>query len=263
MKKLRGFEYLALALGAFVIGCSPTASQLKKTIEENPDIVFGAMEKNPDKFIEVLQKVEREGQAKAHEREEKDEKARMDKEFTTPLVADLPKDRAYRGDPNAPILVVEYSDFQCPYCKRGFETMNEVSQKYGPKIRFIYKHLPLPMHPMAMPAAKRFEAIALQNPKKAYEFHDQVFSHQDQLNSGGEKFLDNVAQKLGVNVGKMKTDMNSEKVNEHIHADMAEAEKFGISGTPGFLVGGVSIRGAYPFQAFQEIIDRKLKDAKN
>ena len=160
-------------------------------------------------------------------------------------------------------MIVEYSDFQCPYCRRGFEVMNEVSQKYGPKIRFLYKNLPLPMHPMSMPAAKRFEAIALQNPKKAYQYHDEVFSHQDQLNSGGEKFLDSVAKKLGVDMAKMKTDMNSDKVNDRIHADMAEAEKFGISGTPGFLVGGVSIRGAYPFPAFQEIIDRKLKESKN
>ncbi|MGZ6265262.1 MAG: DsbA family protein, partial [Bdellovibrionota bacterium] len=128
------------------------------------------------------------------------------------------------------------------------------------KVEFMFKNLPLPMHPMSMPAAKRFEAIALQSPEKAYKYHNEVFANQRELNAKGEKFLDEVAKKVGANVAQMKKDMDGEKVKARIQADMQEAEKFGISGTPGFIVQGVSIRGAYPFETFKGIIDKKLAE---
>jgi len=155
---------------------------------------------------------------------------------------------------------VEYSDFQCPYCQRGFGTVEEVRRKYGNKIRFVLKHLPLDFHGMAMPAAKRFEAIARQSDEKAYAFHDEVFANQERLVAEGEKFLDATAEKVGANVAKMKKDMESQDVRKTIQADMDEARKFGFSGTPGFIVGGVSLRGAYPAVRFEEIIDRRLKE---
>lgn len=246
------------ATAAGVAGCSSSPSQLQKTIEDHPEIVFSAIEKHPDQFMEVVQKASRAGQAKAQENAEKEEKARMDAELKNPLQPALPEDRAYRGATTAPVMVVEYSDFQCPFCKRGFNTVEEVRQKYGDKIRFLYKNLPLPMHPMAIPAAKHFEAIALQSAEKAYKFHDEVFKNQDKLSSDGEKFLDATAKKVGANMAKMKADMEGETVKARMAADQEEAKKFGIEGTPGFVVAGVSIKGAYPLQTFSEIIDKKL-----
>ncbi len=124
----------------------------------------------------------------------------------------------------------------------------------------MFKSLPLDFHPLAMPASKRFEAIALQGVEKAYRFHDEVFKAQNRLSSDGEKFLDEMAKKAGANVAKMKKDMETQEVKARIESDMAEARSFGISGTPGFVVEGITVKGAYPPSHFEQIIERRLKE---
>ena len=161
---------------------------------------------------------------------------------------------------DAKITIVEYSDFQCPFCSRGYDTMKALEQKYGDKIRVIYKHLPLEMHPQAMPAAQYFEAIALQDHGKAQKFHDMVFENQQELNEKKEKFLDEAAKKVGADLAKVKKDIKTDAVNDRIKKDMAEAQKFGFSGTPGFLVNGIAVRGAVPPQHFESIIERLESD---
>jgi protein-disulfide isomerase len=245
---------------ALAMACSPSASQLKKTLENNPDILTNVIEKHPDKVMEALQAAARNAQQGSREREMKEEETRREEEFKNPKVAEIGDNRATRGPKDAPIVLIEYSDFQCPFCSRGFRTVEEVMSKYKGKVRFMYKHLPLDFHPLAEPAAKMFEAIALQDNEKAYKFHDEVFSNQDKLKDNGEKFLESAAKKAGADVAKMKKDMNGEEVKKRIEADMAEAKKFGFSGTPGFLVSGVSLKGAYPKEEFEKIIDRILKD---
>jgi len=243
-------------------GAAKKDGRIRTTLEKNPEILFSVIEKNPEKFMEVVQKANMIAQRKMQEEQEKEEKARLDNELKNPLKPEWVSARATEGTKGAPIQIVEYSDFQCPYCSKGFNTVQEVLKNYKGKVEFMFKHLPLPMHPMAMPAAKRFEAIAMQDPEKAYKFHNEIFQNQRKLNAEGEKFLDAVAAKVGANMAKMKKDMDSEAVKARIDADMAEAEKFGISGTPGFIVSGVSIRGAYPFDTFKGIIDKKLAEKK-
>lgn len=242
--------------------CAPSASQLQSALEKNPEILFNVIEKHPDKFMASLQKAARTAEAKMAENAEQEEKARVEREMQNPLQPSVSEDRAFKGTKSAPITIVAYSDFQCPFCSRGHNTIEEVLKAYPGKVRYLHKHMPLSNHPMALPGAKRYEAIALQSPEKAVKFHDEVFAQQARLNSEGEKFLDSVAKKLGVDMTKMKADMNSETVTGRIQADMAEAEKFEITGTPGYVVAGVSVRGAYPFATFKEIIDKKLASGK-
>jgi protein-disulfide isomerase len=132
---------------------------------------------------------------------------------------------------------------------------------YGDKVRVVFKHLPLDFHPMAMPAAKYFEAIALQDAGKAEKFHDEVFSNQTKLNQEGEKFLKATAKKVGANLAKVEKDLSAESIMTRIKADQEEAKKFEFSGTPGFLINGVSLKGAYPAPEFKKIIDRWLAKA--
>lgn len=245
----------------YLVGCT-SKDQLKSTLLKNPEIVFEVIEKNPAKFMETVEKASMAARKDMQAKAEEDQKKAMEEEFKNPKKPVISEDRAIRGSLKAPITIVEYSDFQCPYCKRGFSTAEEVRKKYGDKVVFIFKNLPLDFHPMAMPAAKRFEAIALQGSEKAYKFHDYVFTNQEKLGSGGEKFLDEAAKHAGADLGKMKKDMDGDKVKERLAADKKEAEQFGISGTPGFVVAGVALRGAYPIQNFDTIIERKLKESK-
>jgi len=188
------------------------------------------------------------------------EMRRMEEDFKTPIKVEMEKGRAILGDRGAPISIVEFSDFQCPFCSRGYETVEALRQKYGKKIVFMFRHMPLSFHPLAMPAAKYFEAIALQAPKKAYQFHDAIFKNQQQFVAEGEKFLETNAKKLGVNMTKLKKDIESETVKKRIASDMAEAQKLGLTGTPGFVAAGVRVAGAYPADHFSQIIDRRLAE---
>lgn len=230
---------------------------LKKTLVENPEILFEVIEKHPDKFLEVVNKAARDAQAKARENQAKAESQRLEDEFSNPKKPKIDGE-VFLGSADAPITIVEYSDFECPYCSRGYDVVQRVKAEYKGKIKFIYKHLPLDFHPKALPAAKYFEAIALQNTKKAFEFHDTIFENQSQLKSGGDKWMKSIAKSLGINMKKLEKDMKSDKVKKKIDEHIAEARKFGITGTPGFIINGVTLKGAYPFPEFKKIIDRHL-----
>ncbi len=251
-----------LAVVFLQIGCTPSKESLTKLIEENPEIVFNAIEKNPKAFIDTVNKAAKQAQVAAKEQRDKDDKDKFEKEFSNPKKPEIDEKRVIFGNMKAPITIIEYSDFQCPYCSRGYATINQVKEEYGDKVRVIYKHLPLDFHPLAEPAAKYYEAISLQDHAKAKKFHDLIFEDQASLKTGKEKFLDKVAKKVGANLKRVKKDLTADIVKKRVAADIAEARKFGFSGTPGFLINGVSLKGAYPFPEFKKIIDRHLEAKK-
>jgi len=247
----------AAVVALTITGCT-SKQQIEKAIADNPDIVFNAIKKNPKRFVEVVNEAVRTAQESGREDEAKEEAARMDEEFKNPKQPAVEEGRVIFGNKDAPITIVEFSDFQCPYCSRGYQTVKEIQKAYGDKVRIVFKHLPLDFHPLAMPAAKYFEALALQDHKMAEKLHDGIFEDQKALNQDGEKFLKNLAKKAGADMKKLEKDLNSEAVQKRIAADMEEAKKFDFSGTPGFLINGVSLRGAYPAPEFKKIIDRHL-----
>ncbi|HRO68015.1 MAG TPA: thioredoxin domain-containing protein [Pseudobdellovibrionaceae bacterium] len=260
MKKIFALCLPVMALG--LTNCAPSASQLKSAIEKDPSIVFVAIEKDPEKFIEVVNAAAQNAQRKSQEKAMEDENKKRDEEFANPLKPEIQEGRVMFGKADAPITIVEYSDFECPYCSRGFQTVKQVEKEYGDKVRIIFKHLPLDFHPQALPAAKYFEAVARQGHDKAEKFHDAVFQGQSQLKTDGEKFLKATAKKVGADMAKLDKDLKDESIMARIQADMEEAQKFQITGTPGFIINGVSLRGAYPFPEFKAIIDRHLSDKK-
>lgn len=263
MKTSRILSTLTFIAAAFTLSaCAPSAKQLKEAIEKDPSIVFAAIEKDPAKFIEVVNKAAQEAQRTAGERQAEDEKKSRDEEFKNPLQPVIEEGRVIFGKADAPITIVEYSDFQCPFCSRGYQTMKQVEKEYAGKVRVVFKHLPLDFHPLAMPAAQYFEAIGMQSHEKAEKFHDAIFTNQAQMKEKGEKLFTETAKKLGVDMKKLEADLKSEAVQARIAADMEEAKKFNMSGTPGFIINGVSLRGAYPFSEFKAIIDRHLASAK-
>lgn len=256
MKRLVLFSLAALMATA----CT-SKEDIKKMLKENPDIITEAIEANPVKFIDALNnavKIAQEGEGK---RREEEEKKALEESFNNPLQAEIRSDESFRGNKDAPITLVEYSDFECPFCARGFNTVQELMKKYEGKIRFVYKHLPLSFHPQAMPASQYYEAIRLQDPKKAWEFHDRIYKDQRKLQNG-EAFLKSIAKDLKVDMKKLEKDIKSEAVQKRIDADMAEAAKFGFQGTPGFLLNGVPVKGAYPTSHFEGLVDELVKRGK-
>lgn len=256
---MSGLKALVLIFaGLGFASCTPSAKQLKEAIEKDPSIVFVAIEKDPEKFIEVVNRAAQDAQRKSQEKAVADEQKKRDDEFNNPLKPNIDETRAFFGKKDAKITIVEYSDFECPYCARGHQTVKQVLNDYPNDVRVLFKHLPLDFHPKALPAAKYYEAIAMQSHEKAQKFHDEMFDKQGELKSRGEAFMKDVAKKLGVDMKKLETDITKEEIQKRIDADVEEARQFNITGTPGFIINGVSLRGAYPASEFKAIIDRHL-----
>lgn len=246
-----------VTLSGVLAACS-SPDQLKKVISENPDIVFEAIKKDPKGFMDAVNEAAREAQRVAREEAQKSEQELLEEEFKNPKQPEIDESRVFFGPKDAPITIVEYSDFQCPFCAKAYKTMKTlIDDKYKGKVRVLYKHLPF--KPYAEPAARYYEAIGMQSAEKAKKFHDILYQNQFKIKDG-EKYLKEVAKQVGADLSKVQKDMNSEKVDKILEKDYAEARKFDIQGTPGFIVNGVSVKGAYPLEHFAMIIDRHLEE---
>ncbi len=164
-------------------------------------------------------------------------------------------DRIVRGNPKAAITIFEYTDFQCPYCRYGAITVDEVMARYEGQVRLMVKHLPLPLlHPMAMSCAQHFEAISMQSADKAWAFYDRIFLDQRDL-AGGEPYLQKAAAGLGVDMKRLEQDLRGQTVHDRIAADLKESELYKFDGVPAFIVNGQVIEGAQPPEKFFEVIE--------
>ncbi len=266
----RLIKYVSIVV-FLMAGCAPSAEQIKhlladnpeiiaKAVEENPEAVLSAIEKDQERFMAVVTAAAQAARAKAQVEEARRELAEREAEFKDPKQPVLSLDRVYWGQSYAPITIVEYSDFECPYCARGYRTIKDLMAEYGDSVRLLYKHLPLEMHEEALPAALYFEAIALQSDDAARRFHDALYENQAQLRAQGRTWMESVARGLGVDMERLQVDVPSEVVRGRVEADMEEAAAFGFTGTPGFLINGVALKGAYPAAAFKEVIDRHLRN---
>jgi protein-disulfide isomerase len=253
--------FMSAALVASCTSDEKMKQQITKILKEDPKVLTEAIEKHPAEFIEALQKAAKNAQDEMGKKREDEDKKKLEESFDKPIVAEIRSDEAIRGPKNAQITLIEYSDFECPFCTRGYETVVALLKKYEGNIRFIYKHLPLSFHEQAMVSAKYYEAIRLQDEKKAFAFHDEIFKNQRKLKNG-TAFLDATAKQVGADMGKLKKDLNSDAVTKRIEADMKEAGSFGMQGTPGFLINGVPVRGAYPPEFFVNIVEELKKRGK-
>ncbi len=230
----------------FIIACSGNVSQnqnIDKILEDNPEIVIEALRKNKGELLKIIEEA-----IKAKE---------MAAFLDNPMVPVLEKGRPVRGNIDAEVTIVDYSDFECPFCSKVAKTLDAVMDKYGDKVRIFYKHNPLSFHKNAMPAAIYFEAIAKQSTEKGWKFHDIIFENQGMLN-GGKTALKEAASNLGIDMARLEVDIESAEIRERISRDMEEAKRFGFTGTPSFLINGIPLKGAYPKEKFFEIIDTIL-----
>lgn len=253
-------SYLVLAMAIALTACT-SKEQLKKALKDNPDILVEAIKANPGKIMLALQDASQSAQEDIAKMRLEEMLNQSEKDMENPLKPELSKAKHLAGPEEAPLTLVIYSDFECPYCSRGFSTEKELQEKYKDKISVYFKNLPLPMHPHAMIAAQYFEAVRRQDPEKAEKFHDEVFKNQRDLQKG-ESFLKSVAKDVGADMGKLAKDVKSEGIKKDIQADMDEANKFGFEGTPGYILNGVPVRGALPTEFFEKLVERMEKKGK-
>jgi protein-disulfide isomerase/FKBP-type peptidyl-prolyl cis-trans isomerase len=174
----------------------------------------------------------------------------------------LPTNAPSRGNPGAQVVIQEVSDFQCPFCKRSQDTLKEVMALYGTKVRLVWRNNPLPMHADAALAAEAaLEAFAQQGSPGFWKMHDLLFANQpagstqDGLKRAA---LDGYAAQLGLDMGKWAAALDGRTHRAAVEVDARAANDAGITGTPGFVIGGYFINGAQPVAKFRKVIDEVL-----
>ncbi len=171
-----------------------------------------------------------------------------------PRFAASPDDDPSRGSASAPITIVEFSDFQCPFCTRAEDTINEVLAKYGDRVRLVFRDFPLPIHPNAEGAAIAADCAREQG--KYWEMNRAMYANQSKLSPAD---LAVTAGSIGLDVERFNACMASPESRAEVAKDMAEGQALGISGTPTFFINGVMIVGARELEVFTRTIDRELE----
>ncbi len=159
-----------------------------------------------------------------------------------------------KGGDDAVVTIVEWSDFQCPFCKRVTPTLAQIEKEYGDKVRIAFKHLPLSIHAQAPQAHAASEAAHRQG--KFWEMHDRIFASQRDLSVGT---LDRYAREIGLDMDRFAKDISASDVQKRIDDDLKQASKLGVTGTPSFFINGKFLSGAQPFPNFKRLIDAALK----
>ena len=160
------------------------------------------------------------------------------------------------GGTSAPVTIVEFSDYQCPYCSRAETVVDEVMKKYGDKVRLVYRDYPLSFHQNAEMAAMGSECAEEQG--KFWEMHKAMFANQQKLTATD---LVETAGTLSMDKDKFKTCLDSARFRTEVQKDFADGQKYGVTGTPTFFINGVMIVGARDVASFSDIIDRELDRA--
>ena len=163
-----------------------------------------------------------------------------------------------RGNPRAPVTILEFGDFQCPFCREVQGTLKTILDKYGDKVRLAFRDFPLnQIHPQAQQAAEAGRCAGEQG--KFWEYHDLLYENQRRLDLGGLKDL---AQTAGLDANRFSSCMASGQYRPSIESDLQMGNGAGVNGTPGFFINGVPLAGAQPVAAFEQIIDSQLAAAQ-
>lgn len=245
----RNIVLLLLVVFAFS-GCANKKvmkDQIVEVLRENPQIVLEAMRENS---IDVLAIVEHGIDA----REKAKREARFEAEIANPYKPVFLPGRAVLGNQDAPVTIVEYTDFLCPYCSKGAKVVRKLVKEHPAKYKLLFKHLPL--HEQSRELAAVFEALTMIDTQMAYKFHDLAFENQKALYNDKEGILlKKILDQLGVDFAALQKKLESPEVRERLLSDEREAREFGLDATPTFLINGVSIRGYMPEQRFEEMVD--------
>ncbi|MEK6891803.1 MAG: DsbA family protein [Nanoarchaeota archaeon] len=162
----------------------------------------------------------------------------------------------FKGQKSAPVTIIEFSDFQCPYCERFYtQTLPLIDENYikTGKVKLTFRNFPLSFHQYAQKAAEASECANEQN--KFWEYHNKLFENQHSLDTDS---LKKYASELGLDANKFNSCLDTGKMKSIVQKDFDDGAKYGVSGTPAFFINGISIVGAQPYDAFKQIIDQEL-----
>jgi protein-disulfide isomerase len=241
----------------FINGVRLSGAQPQQKFEEVVDAELAAARAELKKLGK--KKLVYAARVKANYEEPEAPKPRAERVQRVEFVPVNANDATWGSSSKALVTIVEFSDFQCPFCNRGAGTVDEIKKKYGKDVRIVFKHLPLPFHKEAEPAA--VAALAAGRQGKFWEMHDLLFARQRDMKSNPELFIE-LADQLGLKLDRFERDLKDPALMAQVKADMALANEVGARGTPNFYINGVQLVGAQPITKFSEVIDAQLAVAR-
>lgn len=251
---LFGAGFFSTASAAPALSDSDVKEAVRQILKEHPELVMDVLRDNSETVLEIAQQ----GNIL---RKRKNMLAQWEMDATQHKAVNLDK-RSFRGDGDAPVTIVAYSDYTCSYCQQAEQVLAQLLKKYKGTIRVAFKVLPKD-EPYSIAAAKYATAAFLLDPAKGWDFSDALFNDAQRFEREGDEFLKELAARLGYDFKKLKSESGGSRVQARLDEDRKEADGFGISGTPHFLVNDLVVRGAIPKDMFEEAIEMALKYKKN
>ncbi len=233
-------------------------------------LVFFAMQMRNSSGVEntngqdLSQQIEEGIQSYIQKQEEEAKQAQIEANKPKFVEGDFTDDDAILGDPDAPVTMVEFSDYECPFCKRhATQTLPLIQEKYieTGQLKMVFRDFPLGFHdPLATEQAMAAECVREQTDDETYfAYHDLIFETTNSNGRGMEKDqLYELADQVGVDKAEFTECLDSEKYKDEVAKDLADGQSAGVSGTPGFLINGQLVSGAQPFSVFEQIIEAEL-----
>jgi protein-disulfide isomerase len=238
---------------------APSDAEVQQVYDQNKEqIGKQPLEQVKPRIVEYLKGQKEEARRAAFISELKG-KYKTSVALRAPVVSVATAGRPERGGgAKAPVTIIEFSDYQCPFCKRAEDSVDQVMKTYGDKVRLVFRDYPLPFHPQARPAAEAANCANAQG--KFWEYHGKLFANQSALAADN---LKSYAKDLGLDTAKFDQCLDGDKaVKLAIDKDIADGGKVGVNGTPAFFINGRMLSGAQPFEKFKEVIDEELASAK-
>lgn len=232
-------------------GCTQARfeAQLRETLRNNPEIVYEAIDQDTATLYTLVEKGAKARQiAKALDK--------FEAALEAPMELAINDARPMKGNKNAPVTVVAFTDFQCGYCGRGALTLKNLMEENPSSFRYVAKHAP--MSETGEFAARLFEAIGMQDSEAAWKFYYQAFAGQQAIAASGmanEMYFEMASRLEGIDAEKLKVDMGSDTVTDSLIADATEFSEGNFRGVPVYFVNGAPIQGAYPASFFKKAID--------
>lgn len=228
----------------------PTAEEVARFYEENRGQLGGQLLDDLRPSIELYLEQQRQSERRDAYLDSLRDTRNVSIRLKAPTI-DVRAEGPARGPATAPVVIVEFSDFGCPYCQRAARTLDQVLERYGDKVRLVFRHYPLQANSQRVAEA----AACAGELGSFWPYHDLLFEHQG---AHADDDLKRYAQEIGLDEGEFSGCLDSGRTTEVVAQDAADGEAAGVTGTPSFFVNGRPVSGALPFDAFKQIIDDAL-----
>ena len=221
---------------------------LRQILQDEPEIILDVLREHSEMVLDIAQQG-------SNQRRLKNLQSQWMQELDTTRPIAL-GDRPVRGKMDAPVTIVAFSDFTCPYCTQAAGMLDRLIEDNPERLRLIFKHFPLEGHRFARMAAEYHVAASFQGTEKAWAFYDALFRSGKDVNGGGEELLKKTAESAGLDMKKLAADLKNKasQIRAVIDEDIADGKSLGLQGTPNFLVNNLIVRGSMSKDLFNQAV---------